>query len=63
MIEKYFRWPRARAAVLASPAGPYLDDLTTTLVRQGFGRWEVRQRIHGAAHFSLFRTSFAALQN
>lgn len=56
MIEKFFRWPRARADVLASPAGPYLDDLTTTLVRQGFGRWEVRQRIHGAAHFSLFRT-------
>lgn len=56
MIEKFFRWPRARAHVLASLAGPYLDDLTTILVRQGFGRWKVRQRIHGAAHFSLFRT-------
>lgn len=54
MIDKFFRRPRARAHVLSSPAGPYLDDLTTTVVRQGFGRWEVRQRVHGAAHFSLF---------
>jgi len=54
MIDKFFRRPRARAHVLTSPAGPYLDDLTTTVVRQGFGRWEVRQRVHGAAHFSLF---------
>jgi integrase/recombinase XerD len=54
MIDKLFRWPRACAQVLSSPAGPYLDDLATILVRQGFGRWKVRQRLHGAAHFSLF---------
>ena len=40
--------------MLASPAGPYLDDLTTHVVRQGFGRWKARHRIHGAAHFSVF---------
>jgi len=57
MIDTFFRRPRARAHVLSSPAGPYLDDLTTTLVRQGFGRWEVRQRVQGAAHFSLFSTT------
>ena len=54
MIEKFIRWPRARAHVLASPAGPYLDDLSTQLVRQGFGRWKVRHRLHGASHFSVF---------
>jgi len=56
MLDQYFRWRRVCADVLASPAGPYLEDLTTALVRQGFGRWEVRQRVHGAAHFSLFRS-------
>ncbi|MBM3494308.1 MAG: hypothetical protein FJX72_08310, partial [Armatimonadetes bacterium] len=54
MIESFFRWSRVRALVLATPAGPYLDDLTATLVRQGFGRWALRQRVHGAAHFSRF---------
>jgi integrase/recombinase XerD len=54
MVDKFFRRAQALAHVLASPAGPYLDDLTTTLVRQGFGRWKVRQRGHGAAHFSRF---------
>ena len=43
MLDQYFRWRRVCADVLASPAGPYLEDLTTALVRQGFGRWEVRQ--------------------
>jgi integrase/recombinase XerD len=54
MIATFFRRPQARAHVLASPAGPYLDTLATILVRQGFGRWRVRQRLHGAAHFSRF---------
>jgi len=29
IIEKFVRWPRALAHVLASPAGTYLDDLAT----------------------------------
>ena len=57
MIDKFFRWPRALAHVSSSPAGPYLDTLATTFVRQGFGRWRVRQRLHGAAHFSWFSTT------
>jgi hypothetical protein len=57
MINKFFRWPRALAHVLSSPAGLYLDTLATTFVRQGFGRWKVRQRLHGAAHFSVFSTT------
>lgn len=54
MIDKFFRRPRALARVLSSPAGLYLDTLATLFVQQGFGRWRVRQRLHGAAHFSVF---------
>jgi len=54
VIDKFFRWRQALAHMLSSPAGPYLDSLTTTFVRAGFGRWEVRRRVHGAAHFSVF---------
>ena len=54
MVDKFFRWRRVLAHVLSSPAGPYLDNLATTFVRAGFGRWEVRRRVHGAAHFSVF---------
>ena len=57
MIEQFFRWQQARVSLLSSPVGSHLDDLATTLVRQGFGRWKVRQRLHGAAHFSVFNTA------
>lgn len=54
MIKLFFRWQSALTQVLSTPAGPYLDALVAMLVRQGFGRWQLRRRIHGAAHFSLW---------
>lgn len=57
MVEKYFRRRQALARVLSSPAGAYVDDLASHLARQGFGRWKLRQRVHGAAHFSLWSDS------
>ena len=55
MIEEYFRRRPHLHQVLSTPAGPYLEGLATHLVRQGFSRWKLRQRLHGAAHFSLWR--------
>lgn len=52
MIESFFRRRQALAQVLSTAAGPYLEDLVTEFARQGFGRWKLRQRVHGAAHFS-----------
>jgi len=54
MIEEYFRRRQALARVLSTPAGAYLDGLATELRLQGFGRWKLRGRIVGAAHFSLW---------
>lgn len=54
MIKLFFRLQSALTQVLSTPAGPYLDDLVAMLARQGFRRWDLRQRVHGAAHFSLW---------
>jgi len=54
MIEEYFRRRQALTRVLSTPAGAYLDALATELKDQGFGRWKLRGRIVGAAHFSLW---------
>ncbi|MBI5243115.1 MAG: tyrosine-type recombinase/integrase [Elusimicrobia bacterium] len=54
MIELFFRWRSALTQVLSTPAGSFLDGLVATLARQGFGRWDLRQRVHGAAHFSFW---------
>ena len=54
MIREYFRRRQALARVLSTPAGAYLDGLVTDLRHQGFGRWKLRGRIVGAAHFSLW---------
>lgn len=55
MIEEYIRWKQTHLArVLSTPAGPYLDGFTTELRDLGFGRWKLRGRVVGAAHFSLW---------
>jgi site-specific recombinase XerD len=55
MIEEYVRWKQAHLApLLATPAGPYLDELTIELHGQGFQRWMLRRRIVGAAHISFW---------
>ena len=54
MIEKFVRWRSSLERMLSTPAGPYLDALAADLQSQGFGRWKLRRRLQGAAHFSVW---------
>ena len=54
MIEKFVRWRSSLDKLLSTPAGPYLDGLAADLHSQGFGRWKLRRRLQGAAHFSVW---------
>jgi hypothetical protein len=54
MIEKFFRHRQALVWATSTPAGPFLEGLVIALAGQGFGRWKLRQRIQGAAHFSAW---------
>lgn len=54
MIEKFVLWRSSLDRMLSTPVGPYLDGLAVDLHSQGFGRWGLRRRLQGAAHFSVW---------
>lgn len=54
MIEEYFKWRTTLKRVLATPAGPYLSGFTAELAGDGFSYWILRNRVAGAAHYSLW---------
>ncbi len=54
MIEDYFQWNQSRTRLLATPAGPYLSAMSEEMKIQGFSYWILRQRLQGAAHFSVW---------
>ena len=51
MLKTYFTRTQTRATYQAEPAGPYLDEFTGWLEKQGYRHDTIRRRLRGAAQF------------